>query len=250
MRVVILMLVSALFAFAGNASAPVVLVKYNESFHGFMKLPRLAEVVTAGDNIPNLYWPAARLYKTDPESVAALELQRQELLLSLNQLQQYYLQENEPELAASAEHLQTQIKEWGLAEQLFLSLDPDKVRAKAELNPRLRAGQYLLQVSPRSEKIHLVGLAKNKELALSNATDVSDYAKQIKTYEGASSSFLYVVSAGQQPLLTTIGLWNKKRQDVPVGSVLFVPFEQRLLPSGFENLNKQIVDLVLNKVVL
>lgn len=232
------------------AAGPVVLVKHQEQYNGYMKLPRLSEVVTTVNTVPALYWPAARLYKTDPESVNALELQRQELLKVLANLKQAYLLDDEAELAASTEALSQDVKNWVLAEQLFLALDPDKVRAKPALNPMLRAGQYLLQVETRSETITVAGFAQNTEVQFINAADASDYFAGIKPLAGASSSFLYILPAAQQVIQAKIGLWNSQRQDVPAGAILYVPFEQRNLPSEFENLNQQIIELLQHRVVL
>lgn len=232
------------------AASPAVLVKHNEQYRGYMKLPRLSEVVTTVNTVPALYWPAARLYKTDPESVNVLELQRQELLKALASLKQAYIQDDDAELAASAEALSQEVKSWVLAEQLFLALDPDKVRAKPALDPKLRAGQYLLQVGNRPETITVAGVAQNTKLQFINAADASDYFAQIKPLAGASSSFLYVLPAAQQAIQARTGLWNSQRQDVPAGAVLYVPFELRDLPSEFESLNQQIIELLQHRVVL
>ncbi len=251
MRLVILVLAAALcITTASYAAGPVVLLKHNEQYHGFMKLPRLSEVVTAVNKEPTLYWPAARLYKTDPEAVVVLEKQRQDLLDTLGRLQQTYLQDGETELAASAEHLLQEIKNWVLAKQLFLALDPDVVRAKVALNPKLRAGQYLLQVAKRPDVVTVTGLAQNTELSLLNAADAADYVEKMNLLAGASSSFLYILPSSQPVILAKTGLWNSQRQDVPVGAVLYVPFEQRVLPSDFEDINQKIIELLQHRVVL
>ena len=251
MRLVILVLAAALcITTASYAAGPLVLLKHNEQYHGFMKLPRLSEVVTAVNKEPALYWPAARFYKTDPEAVVAPEQQRQELLNTLAKLKQVYLQDDEAELAATTEHLLQEVKNWVLAEQLFLALDPDVVRAKVALNPKLRAGQYLLLVAKRPDTVTVAGLTQNNELPLLNAADATDYAEQIKPLAGASSSFLYILPAGKSFILAKTGLWNWQRQDVPVGALLYVPFEQRVLPAEFEDLNQQIVELLQHRVVL
>lgn len=243
-------LVVALAPFFVRSATPVVLVKHNEKFHGYMNLPRLSEVVVTVNDIPDLYWPAGRLYRTDPHLVEAIEQQRQRLLQSLIDLQQYYAQDGQLELAQSVEHVKEQISLWVLAEQLSLPLDPDRVRPRVELNPRLEAGQYLLQVNTRPEFLSVVGLTQSTQLELMNAADASDYIKQMTTMAGASSSFLYILPAAKPTILAQIGIWNSKRQDVPAGAILYVPFEQRLLPSEFEELNQRIVELLQHRVIL
>ncbi|MDR7119330.1 capsule biosynthesis GfcC D2 domain-containing protein [Rheinheimera soli] len=242
--------IAALIPVTGNTATPVVLVQHNEQFYGYMTLPRLSEVVVTVNKVPALYWPAGRLYKTNPDVVAYLESQRQDLLQSLNNLQQYYLQDQQLELANSVEHVKNQIKTWILAQQQMLPLDPDRVRAKQALNPRLLAGQYLLQVDSRPGSLSVVGFTETTQLELMNATDASDYIKLMIPMVGASTSFLYILPATSSPILAQTGLWNQKRQDVPAGAVLFVPFEQRLLPAEFDELNQQVVELLQHRVVL
>ncbi|KKL00418.1 hypothetical protein EIK76_03295 [Rheinheimera mesophila] len=234
----------------GHAAGPAVLVKHNDQYHGFMQLPRISEVLTRVNSQAQLYWPAARLYKTDDEAVAELEQQRQALLQRLEQLQLVYTEDDDTEFVQSAKSLAVQVKSWTLAKQLLLVLDPERVRTKAQLNPRLWAGFYSLQVQARPETVSVTGLAKNSELPLLEGAEAADYADLLQFHSGASSSFIYILPAQQKPLLAQIGLWNKKRQDVPAGAVLFVPFEQRLLPAEFENLNQQIVELLQHRVVL
>lgn len=251
MRLVTLVFAAALSVSSGSyAAGPVVLLKHNEQYQGFMKLPRLSEVVTSVNKESGLYWPAARLYKTDPEAVASPELQRQELLNTLAKLKQAYSQDGETELATTTEHLIQEIKNWVLAQQLFLALDPDVVRAKVALNPKLHAGQYLLLVAKRPDTVTVAGLTENNKLQLLSAADATDYAEQIKQLAGASSSFLYILPAGQPALLAKTGLWNWQRQDIPAGALLYVPFEQRLLPSEFEQVNQQVIELLQHRVVL
>lgn len=251
MKLYSVILSSALvFSSLSLASGPAVLVKHNEQFQGFIKQPRLAEVMLSFNKSADLYWPAARFYKTDLADLTALEQQRQQLLERLKQLQQIYLQDEERELAASLELVSQDIQHWQLARQLLLPLDPDRIRVKVELNPKLLSGQYLLQLGPRPDSVQLIGFTKTKKVALLKAATAADYVDSIEPIEGASSSFLYVVPAGKTAFVAETGLWNNKRQDVPPGALLFVPMEQRFLPAEFKNLNQQIIELAQHKVVL
>lgn len=232
-----------------KASGPAVLVQYNKQYYGFMTLPRLSEVVAPAATAPALYWPAGRLYHTDAAQVVELEQTRQQLLQQLNALQQRYLQQQEPELAASVGHLKQQIGSWVLAKQQWMLLDPDVVRIKPELNPKLLPGQYLLQVTGRPTSLAISGLVKNQQLPFRNVTDAADYMQDIDYLYGASKSFLYILPAGKPVMLAKTGLWNRQRQEIPPGAMIFVPFEQRLLPGGFTELNQQIVALLQHRVI-
>ena len=80
----ITVLLAATLVLAGNVmAAPQVLVQHNEQYHGYMQLPRLAEVVVAANQQPGLYWPAARLYNRSADKLTRLEQQRQQLLQRL-----------------------------------------------------------------------------------------------------------------------------------------------------------------------
>lgn len=251
MKSVVIALGSALFfACVCNAAGPSVLVKHKDKYQGFMQQPRLAEVVTGFNQSADFYWPAARFYQTNPADITQLEQQRKHLLLQLQQLQQVYAQERQTELEASTAELSQDITNWPLAKQLLLPLDPDRVRIKPELNPKLVPGQYELIVGPRPAVIQVSGLAKTKTLPLLNAATAANYAEQLKLLDGASTSFIYVIPAGQTAFVAQIGLWNSERQDIPAGAVLFVPFEERVLPAEFTDLNKQIAELIQHKVVL
>lgn len=243
-------LCSTLLLIAGNiVAAPAVLVKHGDKYQGYMQLPRLSEVVVAVNGQPQLYWPAARLHNTSVEQLEAVESQRKQLLQQLVNLQQYYVQKNESALANSTAQLQQQVGQWQLAEQLLLALDPDRVRVKPELNPLLRAGHYLLQVAPRPMNLMVTGLAQEQTLPLLHATDAAEYTRLLTRLAGGSKSFLYILPAGKPPILAKTGIWNSKRQEIPAGSIIFLPFEQRLLPAEFSEINLQIVKLLQHRVV-
>lgn len=245
----ITILLAATLVFAGNVmAAPQVLVQHNEQYHGYMQLPRLAEVLVAANKQPGLYWPAARLYNRSADKLTRLEQQRQQLLQRLTALQQHYNQHSEPELAAATAQLQQQISQWQLAEQLLLPLDPDRVRAKPELNPMLAAGHYLLQVSTRPTRLSVTGLARDKSLPLINATDAADYGRLLTRLPGASTSFIYILPAARAAIVAQTGIWNHQPQQVAPGAVLFVPFEARRLPAAFNDINGQIVELLQHRV--
>jgi hypothetical protein len=249
-QLIVIMLAVFSLSNLSYAAGPAVLVKHNDQYHGFMQLPRVSEVVTRVNTGPKLYWPAARFYKSDSEVLAELEPQRQALLQRLGELQQLYTTDGDTELALSVKALAEQVKSWQLAKQLLLVLDPEKMRTKAQFNPKLWPGQYSLYLKERPAAVTVAGLAKNSETPLLEAADAADYLDSLQLTAGASSSFLYILPAQQQPLLAKTGWWNWKRQDVPAGALLFVPFEQRVLPADFDNLNQQIVELLQHRVVL
>lgn len=241
----------SIFGFSDvNAAEPAVLVEHQGKYQGYFEQPRLELVVTQINSAPRLYWPAAKLFKVDAESKLRLEQQRQDVLSRLALLKQEFQQEQEFGLVASVEKLEKDIIGWELAFRMSLPLDPDMVRAKKALNPILAKGNYKLVVGHRPEHILLEGLVFEQEKPLINAASVDTYVDALSVMDGGSTSFVYVLPALDKYFLAKIGLWNRRHQEISPGTVLFVPFEQRHLPQAFNNINEQIVELLLHKVVV
>lgn len=232
-----------------NAETPAVLVEHQGNYQGYFEQPRLGLVVTQVNSTAPLYWPAAKLFKVDVETKQKLEQQRLFVLGQLAALKQEFQQDNEFDLAVSVEKLERDIASWELAGRMILPLDPDRVRANKSLNPLLTAGQYKLLVGDRPTKIQVEGLAAEENIQLLNATSVDSYLDNLSVLEGGSTSFVYVIPASDAFFIAKTGLWNRTHQEVSAGSVLFIPFEQRHLPSAFSDINEQIVELLLHKVV-
>lgn len=232
-----------------QAASPVVLVEHQGKYQGYFERPRLGLVVSQFNSASSLYWPAAKLFKVDVDTKLQLEQQRTALLKRLAALKQQFQQDSESGLVASVEKLEKDISTWELAGHMVLLLDPDRVRVKKSLNPLLSEGQYKLILSERPKKILLEGLVEQQSTPLLNDVSVDSYLESISILDGGSSSFLYVVPALGDFYIAQTGLWNKTHQEILPGAVLFIPFEQRHLPDAFGDINKQIVELLLHKVV-
>lgn len=234
---------------SAQASTPVVLVEHQGNYQGYFERPRLSLVVSQFNKSSSLYWPAARLFKTDVDTKLELEQQRASLLKQLGALKQEFQKDSESGLAASVEKLEKNVSAWELAQHMAFPLDPDIVRAKKSLNPLLSEGQYKLKLSERPEAVLLEGLVEQQSTQLLNNVSVDTYLEQISLLEGGSSSFVYVIPASGDFYVAQTGLWNKSHQEILPGTVLFIPFEQRLLPDAFSDINKRVVELLLHKVV-
>lgn len=232
-----------------KAATPVVLVEHQGKYQGYFEKPRLGLVVTQLNTSASLYWPAARLFKVDLDTKLKLEQQRKQLLSRLAELKLEFQQDKELQFAASVEKLQKDISAWELAGAVYLSLDPDAVRSKKSLNPLLSEGQYKLQVTGRPTTVQLEGLVAEQSIAIADAVSVEHYLDSVNVLAGGSSSYLYIIPASGKFLIAKTGIWNKTYQEVSPGSLLFVPFEQRILPEAYSDINEQIVELLLHKVV-
>lgn len=241
----------SLFPFLSlHAADPVVLVQHNGQYQGYFSQPRLSDVVTSINQNKDLYWPAASFYILDENETAQLEQRKQSVLNRLSDLKSYFESDGARELANSVVKLEADLSSARLAKKLFLPLDPDRVRAKKSLNPLIDPGSYLLTVVGRPEYVSLAGLVRQQEIPLLNASPLTAYVDELTMLAGASSSFVYLLPADSAPFIASTGLWNSVYQAVPPGSMLFFPFEKRLLPEQFKDINEQVVELLVHKVVM
>jgi hypothetical protein len=250
MRVALAFFVLSLFSFSTSfAAEPVVLIQHNGQYMGYFKQPRLSDVVVAANKSKDLYWPAASFYSLDLAENAKLEQKKQQVLARLADLKFYFQQEGDTELVSSITKLSDELASFQYSKKILLPLDPDVIRPKVSLNPLVDPGHYLLVVNTRPEKVAVYGLAQQQILPLLNASPLTSYVESLSLLSGASSSFVYLLPPDAKPLIAKTGLWNSSYQAVPPGAALFIPFEQRHLPSQFEDINDQIVELLADKVV-
>ena len=249
MRIALFFSVVSLFSCSISFAAdPVVLIQHNGQYMGYFKQPRLSDVVVAANKSNELYWPAASFHSLDLAQNVELEQKKQQLLAKLADLRFFFQQEGETNLASSVTKLSDEIASFQYSKKIFLPLDPDVVRTKVSLNPLVDPGHYLLIVTSRPEKVAVYGMAQQQITPLLNASPVSDYLKNVSLLPGASSSFVYVILPSAKPLIAKTGLWNRTNQAVPPGAALYIPLEQRYLPSQFKEINDEIAELLANKV--
>ena len=228
---------------------PVVRVQFNDVFLEYAQQPRLSDLVGGINSSADLYWPSASFYNLSAAEVEKLQQDKTQLLQRLTVLQNYYAQHGDEELAATIKKIIKELAPLQLAKKIVLPLDPDTVRIKSSLNPLIDAGQYLLAVGERPATVKLYGAVGNSSTSLLNASEAANYLSNVKLLEGASASFLYVLPANAEAFIVKVGLWNREFKSIPAGATLFVPLELRHLPSEFEDINQQIADLLVHKVV-
>lgn len=227
----------------------VVRVQFNDVFLDYAQQPRLSDLVSAVNSSADLYWPSASFYTLSVAETQKLQQDKTTLLQRLTALHNYYTQQGNNEFAATVGKIQQELSQLRLAKKIILPLDPDTVRIKGSLNPVIDAGHYVLAVAERPVTVNLYGAVENNSTPLLNASEAADYLSQIKLLAGGSSSFIYVLPANSEFFIAKVGLWNKEFNAVPAGAALFVPLELRYLPSEFADINQQIADLLVHKVV-
>lgn len=229
-----------------QAQSPAVLVEFNGQQQGYFQQPRLAEVLLTASNDNSLYWPAARLYKLDPTQLVAAEQLRGAVLEQLRLLSIHW--QAEPLLAANLMQLRSQLANWRLAQPLPLTLDPDLSRTRAEFNPRIDAGMYLLQAKRRPGFITLTGLGGDEFVEHKAGTLAYQYLAQAHGIDHSGIDEIYWLQVGTDAIQLPVASWNRNLQQLPPGSLLFVPVPAKWLPEPWQDLNQQLLQLLQFRV--
>lgn len=229
-----------------QAQSPVVLVEFNGQQQGYFQQPRLAEVLLTASSDTSLYWPAARLYKLDPTQLVAAEQLRGAVLEQLRLLSIHW--QAEPLLAANLMQLRSQLANWRLAQPLPLTLDPDLSRTRAEFNPRIDAGMYLLQAKRRPGFITLTGLGGDEFVEHKAGTLAYQYLAQAHGIDHSGIDEIYWLQVGTDAIQLPVASWNRNLQQLPPGSLLFVPVPAKWLPEPWQDLNQQLLQLLQFRV--
>lgn len=229
-----------------QAQSPAVLVEFNGQQQGYFQQPRLAEVLLTASSDISVYWPAARLYKLDPNQIVAAEQLRAAVLEQLRLLSIHW--RTEPLVAANFMQLHSQLANWRLAQPLPLTLDPDLSRTRAEFNPKLDAGMYLLQAKRRPGFITLTGLGGDAFVEHKAGTLAYMYLTQAHSIDHSGIDEVYWLQAGTAAIQLPVASWNRNLQQLPPGSLLFVPVPAKWLPEPWQDLNQKLLQLLQSRV--
>ncbi|USD60293.1 capsule biosynthesis GfcC family protein [Vibrio sp. SCSIO 43140] len=181
----------------------------------------------------------AQLFSLSKQSI--IENQVDELVKKLESLQQ-----QEPEIGAN--YLLEQIQQFSFKYREFTSLDYDVVQSQHEGNPLL-TGNYELNIGPRNNQVIFMGaINKIEETPHRAQWFLADYFKSMGhiRLKSASESIAWVIQPDGNIQQTDYGLWNFKPHFIAPGAIVYVPTKS--LPSEFESLNKDYVELLRHKV--
>jgi hypothetical protein len=236
-----LLAVGLLLAVPAQAS---VTVTVNTEQRQFDTNPRLSEVLQPYALQQPWYWPAATLYRTDSTKP---ELLRQQLLQLLDAMAQ---QATQQELQQALASLRAQLLSWQLAERIVLPLDYDAVRVRAELNPRLDSGHYLIQLKPRPQAVHVSGAVQQaRSVVHRGVTPVADYLTDIGVLAAADSSKVVVVQADGRVISAGIAYWNRHLVEAMPGAQILLLFAEPITDNRFAQLNSMLQQLALHRIL-
>lgn len=182
----------------------------------------------------------AQLFDSDKQSVVD-ELKRS----VLNELRQ--LDTEAPELQAY--RVVSQLEEASFHYREFTSLDLDVVQSQVQKNPQLQ-GHYELRYGARQSRIQFVGAVKKTEEVNHRAQwFLADYFKALGSVKlpEANPSVAHVIQPDGHVQTVLYDYWNFQPHFIAPGAQVFVPFDS--LPSKYETLNQDIVNLLRHKVM-
>ncbi|KLV03996.1 hypothetical protein ABT56_17295 [Photobacterium aquae] len=185
-----------------------------------------------------LYWTGASVFSSLQHP------NKNEVLQKLNQLA------TQTGTAAEAEfynQLQQQILNLVIGQRLFTPLDYDRVRINKNANPLVN--QDLTLVLPnRPSTILVLGAVKQSGYQTWHIRqDAASYLDKAMPSATAENSYATVIQPDGNVEQHPIAYWNKNHHDIAPGSVIYLAFDN--LPSGFSQLNDDIVNLLRNRAL-
>jgi hypothetical protein len=226
-----------------SANATVTVIVEQQQFV-FENEPSLADVLGPLAGQQNWYWPAAALYKTGDNS---LERKRRGVLRQLLTLAR---NQTHKDSRLPIEHLAADINRWRLGRRLPVTIDYDLARNRTEANPQFTEGKYILRLAPRSHVVNVLGAVNDsQQIAHQPHGDVSEYVSPQSLSNLADKDILILIQADGREITVPAAYWNGVHQEAMPGSQIFVPFKENLFSPEISELNQQIINLAVNRVL-
>lgn len=216
-------------------------VRINQQQFDFVTQPRLNEVLEKVAYDASWYWPAAQLFRLNSNNATQLRI---DLLAKLKLMQASLSTDN----VLQIDQLIEQLNSWKLADRILINLDYDLVQTNPKFNPRLEDGFYQLELFERPLTFSVFGLLhKATTIQLNNYQCAHGYINN--TFSMLKNrDYIYIIQPDGQVIKAGIAYWNSRCVDIMPGSQVFLPFEESQFFSKNTELNKQIIELALNRL--
>ncbi|MGR5142821.1 capsule biosynthesis GfcC family protein [Photobacterium sp. DNB23_23_1] len=214
----------------------------------YSKPARLSQIVS--DNIAtqlqrnslradNIYWPGSSLTNSaTPENKSSV----------LKQIDQ--LVDKEPIGFAAKASLRANerwINHNIFYSRQFIPLDFDAIRLNKKLNPFL-SGEYHLYLPNRPNNVLIIGaVQKPTSLEWRPRLPAKQYLAKTALIEGHQKDFAAVIQPDGTVEQHPIAYWNKNHMDIAPGATIYIGYNS--LPTDYEKLNEEMIDLLRNKVL-
>ncbi|GAA3610060.1 MAG: capsule biosynthesis GfcC D2 domain-containing protein [Gibbsiella quercinecans] len=194
----------------------------------------------------NIWWPGAAIAE---RSATQLQKQKQQQLLArLSALSAELRQDGDTTVAATVDSVRSQIAGLNIVGRQFVSLDPDWLQLRPDLDRRL-AGEYQVFVAPEPKDVSLLGaLAPAGKHDFLPGKDVSDYLSGLQRLDGAERSTAWLITPEGEAQSVPIAYWNRRHHEMTPGSLLFLGFASSALPRSYKDINEQIISLLTHRI--
>lgn len=208
--------------------------------------PRLADLLDKLTLTSPPDWRASRI--STPAADAKMQQLQQQVLAALNDVMLSAERAHTPEQAYNARLLLQLIARLPVAGRVATELDPDWVRIRRELNPRLE-GRYTLWLQPRQPVLQIIGLINGAEtVALEPGRGVADYLAERDWFMGAEERAVYLCQPDGQISRLPVESWSTLHREPMPGATLLIGLDERQLPAAYHALNHQIATLLAARI--
>lgn len=193
--------------------------------------------ITENSETGPIYWPGASFYlnQTLPD--------QSQVISQLQALSEQWQGEQQTTVLALNKLLKNQI----FQARIFSAVDIDQVRITPSLNP-LISEDMLLVLPPRPTSVLVLGAVHSpQQLLWQERTSAREYLSQLTVLDNAENSNAVVIQPDGTIEHHPIAYWNHQHRDIAPGATLYLGFQS--LPSGFESLNQDIINLLRHRAL-
>ncbi|KHT61656.1 hypothetical protein RJ45_21890 [Photobacterium gaetbulicola] len=202
---------------------------------------RLLPTTKEKSNQP-IYWTGAGLYKGFPHP------NKPNIIRQLEKASELV----GPSEQKTFQQLATQLDKLKIGDRLFTPLDYDLVRINRTSNPIISAqqlpGPMSLVLPSRPDSVWVLGAVQhNSEQPWVTRTSANQYLEQVGTASYSNNSIATIIQPDGAVEQHPIAYWNKDHKDIAPGAIVYLGFNN--LPTGYQSLNDEIINLLRNKAL-
>ncbi|WP_409420434.1 capsule biosynthesis GfcC D2 domain-containing protein [Pseudaeromonas sp. ZJS20] len=200
---------------------------------------RLADALLLPDVQAPGYNPCGSI--STPALDDQLQTAKQALLARLDTLYYQLVADSQSEMAMAVKQLKQQLDKQLQHGAIRVSLDPDRLRIRQAEN-LLLSGEYRLYLPSCKPELMLLGAVHSPgPQPLVAGQRLADYLKHDVLQPWADASWAWYLDGRHEAKQIGTDYWNSKHREAAAGAVLFVGFDEDVLPDGYGDINQAIV---------
>jgi len=186
-----------------------------------------------------IFWTGSALFVQHQDN--ELKQKKQSVITALEQLALQKERDQQSILSLKKRVLAVQ-----LSKRIFQPLDPELIRIQPSLNPLLD-GRYLLSLPSRPDSVLTLGAVKQPiNILWQERADTNYYLNQAQVTTDANKDYAWVIQPDGEVQKHSIAYWNYQHRDIAPGAIVYLGIDG--LPSKFNRLNQDIIQLLRNRV--